>query len=148
LLLVLPWGVGKWLGQRGKIIAEFIQHRAVEQPFLGDNGNRPFFWPLPHHFSQPLMRNERQLPGSDSLPLPGEERRAGGYGFFCQGVIDKQQPFSSLAAILRNPQTRLHPYGRKEGLLRFLKHQLRMRRGNRQAESAKIAATPDKPNHP
>lgn len=133
VLLVLPWGVGKWLGRRGKIIADFIDDRAVDQPFLGDNGNRPFLWPLPSLFRQPLVRKERQLPGSDSLPLVGEEQRAGGYGFYCRGTIDPQQPFSSLVTLLRNPQTHLHPYGSKEGLFRFLKHQVLMRKGNRSA---------------
>ena len=126
-LLILPWGVGKWLGQRGQIIAGFIKDRPDDQPFLGDNGNRPFFWPLPPHFHRPLDRGKRQLPGSDSLPLPGEERRAGGYGFYCHGVIDQQQPFAALASLLRTPHTQVYRYGKNEGLFRFLKHQLLMR---------------------
>ncbi|QBR38565.1 hypothetical protein ETW23_21930 (plasmid) [Leisingera sp. NJS201] len=38
---VLPWGVGKWLGRRGRLVAELLQTQAAPGLFLGDNAGRP-----------------------------------------------------------------------------------------------------------
>lgn len=127
VLTVLPWGVGKWLGRRGKLIAEVLAGWHGDRLFLGDNGNRPFFWPLPDWFRQCGRSGFRNLPGSDPLPLPGQEERIGGYGFGCQGAIDHARPFHSVATLLRDSATAIHPYGAPAGLFRFFNNQLRLR---------------------
>lgn len=127
LLLILPWGVGKWLGQRGRIIADAVDGWRGDQLFLGDNGNRPFFWPLPPVFAAGQRGRCRNLPGSDPLPLAGEEGQAGRCGFWCEGVVDADRPFASVAALLRDPVTALHPYGAGETAYRFCRNQLLLR---------------------
>ncbi len=43
-LAVLPWGVGKWLGRRGKLVTEAAARSPI---LLGDNAGRPPFWSFP-----------------------------------------------------------------------------------------------------
>jgi len=46
-LALIPWGVGKWLGRRGKIVEAFLQDPPSFPLLVGDNGNRPELWPYP-----------------------------------------------------------------------------------------------------
>lgn len=125
-LAVLPWGAGKWLGKRGRKVEQLVTAAAAHSIFLGDNGNRPFFWPLPALFKRAGERGIRNLPGSDPLPFPGQEKEVGGFGFRLAGTIDPEAPFSSLRALLLDPSTGLASYGRCERLYPFFKHQLSM----------------------
>lgn len=125
-LIVLPWGAGKWLGKRGHKVEALVAQAVARSIFLGDNGNRPFFWPLPALFKKAQDRGIRNLPGSDPLPFPGQEKKAGSFGLRLSGVIDPKAPFASLAALALNPSISLAPYGRCEQLLPFFKHQLSM----------------------
>lgn len=127
VLTVLPWGVGKWLGHRGKLIAEVLAGWQGDRLFLGDNGNRPFFWRLPEDFRRRDHGTFRTLPGSDPLPLAGQEERIGGFGFACQGSIDHDRPFASVATLLCDPATAIQPYGTPANLFRFCNDQLRLR---------------------
>ncbi len=128
-LIVLPWGVGKWLGAKGRLvqtlIGEFRETRAGTL-FLGDNANRPFFWPLPTFFDAARTRGIRNLPGSDPLPFPGQEQKVGGFGVRLSGMIDPLRPFASLCTLLRDPEIALHPYGRTERVYPFVRHQIGM----------------------
>ena len=46
-VLISPWGVGKWLGKRGRVLVDIMNF--AKKPFaLGDNGGRPFFFGLFH----------------------------------------------------------------------------------------------------
>lgn len=114
---VLPWGVGKWLGSRGKLVKEQLQ-TAQFPLFAGDNGGRPRFWPLPDYAVQGI-----QLPGSDPLPLPNEVYRAGSFGFLIEGYIDWAQPGESLKQILLEPQPMVRAYGRSLSFLKFIQNQ-------------------------
>lgn len=69
---VLPWSPGKWIGKRGNILQEFLTSRSV---CLGDILMRPKGFSKPSLFSQSLSI----LPGSDPLPLEGEEDQIGRY---------------------------------------------------------------------
>ncbi len=116
-LPVLPWGVGKWIGKRGKLVQAQLQ-AADGSLFVGDNGGRPGFWPLPDYFQQRL-----QLPGSDPLPLPDEVSRAGSFGFLTRGPLDWAEPGESLKQILRSPQPLIQAYGRSLPLWKFVQNQ-------------------------
>lgn len=116
-LPVLPWGVGKWLGKRGKLVQEQLK-KAQFPLFSGDNGGRPSFWPLPDYFAQ-----RPQLPGSDPLPLPHEVSRAGSFGFVTQGNLDWAKPGESLKQILLGPQPKIQAYGRSLPFLKFIQNQ-------------------------
>lgn len=118
-LPVLPWGVGKWLGKRGKL----VQAGLASDPdtlFAGDNGGRPSFWPLPGFC-------KRQLPGTDPLPLSYEVERPGSFGFLTQACLNWDTPGECLKQVLSCPQPDIQPYGRAQSPWRFLKNQSLLR---------------------
>ena len=125
-LTVLPWGVGKWFGKRGQLVQELVSTASQQVFFLGDNANRPFFWPLPALFKLAQEKKIRNIPGSDPLPFARQEDKVGSFGCSLAGDINPQKPFASLQNLMMEPGTVLYPYGRLEGLIPFLKHQLLM----------------------
>ena len=48
---VLPWGVCKWLGARGAVVARVLADPKWQHVFLGDNGNRLELGPDPAPFA-------------------------------------------------------------------------------------------------
>lgn len=125
-VLISPWGVGKWLGKRGRVLVDLINHS--KKPFaLGDNGGRPFFWPVPHFkFMQKLSKAseagliKRALPiinGSDPLPITGELSRIGAYGVSFK--LSDQLSLNSVLNVLREPQQQATNFGSPLGLFQF-----------------------------
>ncbi|MCI5221830.1 MAG: hypothetical protein D3924_03950 [Candidatus Electrothrix sp. AR4] len=125
-LLVLPWGAGKWLGKRGGIIEETVQTFNTSAFFLGDNGNRPFFWPQPAVFSRAIHLGTGNLQGSDPLPFPDQEVRAGSFGFYLPGTVRSEHPFQSLLQQLTVPENSLRSFGKPERALPFFHLQISM----------------------
>ena len=131
-LVVLPWGVGKWLGRRGELVRHLASRFGHERRFfLGDNGNRPWCWPLPKLFAE--FGPARNLPGSDSLRLPGQKRRAGCIGLCGEGEIDGERPFWSFGELAASGK--LRPCGRPQKLLPFLRSQAALRLRHVRAQS-------------
>jgi hypothetical protein len=131
-LRVIPWGAGKWLFGRGKLLNELIA--AAQQGngfFLGDGAGRPFFWSKPRHFDQAERQGLRILPGTDPLPFPHQAARAGSFGFRLDGAIDLASPSEGIKAALRDPASRLTPFGRPERLVPFVRNQIAMQRRKR-----------------
>jgi hypothetical protein len=129
---VIPWGVGKWLFRRGRLVSDLI---ATEQAgsgfFLGDGAGRPFFWPAPSQFGAAARRGIRVLQGTDPLPFPEQVGRAGSYGFRLEGIIDLSRPAEGIKAALLDPASRLTPFGRLERAIPFVHHQIAMQRRKR-----------------
>lgn len=125
-LPVLPWGPGKWTGSRGKIILEFINNLEDDDIFLGDNGNRPFFWPYPAIFHAAEKKGLKILPGSDPLPFASEEKKPGSFGLYTKGKISGDSPAKDLFAILNDKQSHISPFGQRETFWRFLRNQVGM----------------------
>jgi hypothetical protein len=123
---VLPWGVGKWLGARGAIVARVLANPEWRDVLLGDNGNRLDLGPDPVQFTAARRAGRSVLPGSDPLPLPGQEARVGAYGFAVDVSLDPLRPAAALLALLRSSSA-LVPYGRRQPLTRFLGNQLALR---------------------
>lgn len=124
-IAVLPWGAGKWLGRRGRVLMDFLE-TSREKVFLGDNGGRPVGWPEPEHFRLAGKKRIPILPGSDPLPLPGEERRVGSYG----GILAARFPDSGVASTLRQVLLQcpeVEPVGRRRSPGNFVRQQLRLR---------------------
>lgn len=74
--MILPWGFGKWLGKRGKIIRDIVERASSGvHLWLGDSGQRP---------SQPrdlkLFELAPLLSGTDPLPMKGQECKVGSFG--------------------------------------------------------------------
>jgi hypothetical protein len=124
-ITVVPWGFGKWSLGRGRIVAETL--RSAARPlFLGDNGGRGRGWP-----AHPLLRRGRDaglpiLPGSDPLPFPGQERRAGSYGFVAPVDGDGPEPAARLAEWLRGLTVQPRTWGRRVPFHAFVRDQVRM----------------------
>lgn len=132
---VLPWGVGKWLGARGAVVDRILAEPKWSHVFLGDNGNRLELGPDPARFAIARRAGRSVLPGSDPLPLSGEEARVGAYGFAINVDLDALRPTAALLALLESGAAFVS-FGRREGFGRFVGNQLalklkgRMRRGN------------------
>jgi len=120
-LAVLPWGVGKWLGQRGRLLAEAVD-RDQNMRLLGDNGSRPFFWPRPRLFGLAERLGGKVIAGSDPLPIPGDERRIGTFGVCLPGPIDAAHPGASIRGALVAHGPSPQRFGKLQGLRTFVKH--------------------------
>lgn len=123
-LPVCPWGVGKWLGKRGRVLADFCKEEQSRHLLLGDNGGRPTLWPRSGLLEKTAAR---LLSGSDPLGLAGEEKRVGSYGGYCAGDVDAIHPAASLKELLANTDTRIPSFGSQLPLYQFLKKQIALR---------------------
>ena len=122
---VLPWGVGKWLGARGAVVARVLANPEWQHVCLGDNGNRPRLGPEPAQFAAARRAGRSVLPGSDPLPLPGQEARVAGYGFAVDVALDPLRPAAALLALLKSGSAFV-AFGQREPLTRFVGNQLAM----------------------
>ena len=120
-LAVLPWGVGKWLGQRGRILAKVIDAHPTSV-LLGDNGSRPVFWPRPKPFALAERLGVKILAGSDPLPIPGDEKRIGSFGFVLSGPLDENRPGADIRQKIHQLGLSPERFGRLQGLKTFLKN--------------------------
>jgi len=77
---VLPWSLGKWCGQRGRIIKELLEGPATPRFLLGDIPLRARGTCTPRLFELAIKRGLSIVGGSDPLPFPGQETRIGSYG--------------------------------------------------------------------
>jgi len=126
VVVVLPWGVGKWLGRRGRLLGTLVARFGSQGLFLGDNGNRPCCWPLPGLFA--ALGQARNLPGTDPLALPGQTERVGSFGFQAQAELDAHRPFQSFREQILGGSLLPMPYGRPQRILPFFQSQLALRR--------------------
>ena len=127
-LIVIPWGVGKWAVSRGKVIRSLlIKGTERLSAHIGDNGNRPFFWPRPSLFKLAEDKGILNLPGSDPLPFAEECFKVGSFGFSLESSLHYQRPATDLKSLILNPSIKFKRYGRSERLIPFFKNQLRLR---------------------
>lgn len=124
---VLPWGVGKWIGARGKLISQLIENHNFPYLFLGDNGGRPKFWRTPSYFLLAQQKGLKILPGTDPLPITSQFYRPGSFGFSIPGRLDLENPGRHLKELLLNPELSLQAYGALDSPWRFFQNQLAMR---------------------
>jgi hypothetical protein len=127
----IPWGAGKWLFRRGRMLSGILASGPGSDFSLGDESGRPLFWPRVRHFEEARRRGIRVLRGTDPLPFVDEVARAGSFGFAIDGAIDLGRPMGWLETALRDPRVRLHDYGRLESPVPFVVHQWGMQRRKR-----------------
>lgn len=120
---VIPWGVGKWLGKRGKIVKDIIKSNMNSSVYIGDNGNRPFFWPRSSLFKLAEQSRIHVLPGSDPLPLASETMRVSTSGSIFTAKLDKSKPSENLKKMLKSIDTELVSYGNRMGIFQFFSNQ-------------------------
>jgi hypothetical protein len=77
-LVVLPWGLGKWTGGRGGLLKRTLAD-SRGGVLLGDSTMRPDHCPGERIMHEAEAGGIQVLPGSDALPVGGEERRGGSY---------------------------------------------------------------------
>ncbi|HEX6114559.1 MAG TPA: methyltransferase domain-containing protein [Geminicoccaceae bacterium] len=146
-LAVLPWGFGKWWGERGRAVDAYLA--SVSPPgeiFLGDNGGRPTGLPMPRQFAHAPRRGVRILPGSDPLPHPGEVERIGSCGFVLRLDLDPRRPLATLRSRLQTLERQPVRFGRLQSPGRFVVNQLwlRLRKlSSAQASLPHDTTTPD-----
>lgn len=126
---VLPWGVGKWLGSRGREVARLVADpvlRCEPRFLLGDIAARCWPWPQPAAF----RAGPRVLAGSDPLPRAGAEDDLARYRFALRARFDSARPAASLLAALDDPRCPVAVEGRRERPWQTLTRQLgyRLRR--------------------
>lgn len=130
-LPVIPWGFGKWWFYRGALIEKVVCRAERPDLCLGDNAGRPQISGWPRLFREAEVRGIPVLPGSDPLPFPEQEGRAGSYGFLLTEGFDELRPARSLRQALRSLTAPMPVYGRCRDLAGFCRDQLALRLGRR-----------------
>jgi hypothetical protein len=143
---VIPWGFGKWLGRRGRIVRDLIDRREV--PFcLGDNGGRARSMQRPRLFDQAERASMPVLGGSDPLPLARHGERAGSYGFVLDAWQATSRPAPAITRRIQALKESPAAFGELSSAASMLRSQLglqwkrhRMTRGARaSADAASVA---------
>ena len=124
--VILPWGAGKWLSKRGKLVREVLNNFTFQGFHVGDNGGRPSIWPVPH-FRIATEKQIKILCGSDPLPIRRDETRIGTYASAFDGTISKEKPWCSLKGILEDPGISPKPLGSLMSVCGFLRSQFLLR---------------------
>lgn len=124
-LAIIPWGVGKWLGRRGRLLRSVLDQHADGSILLGENAGRPWFWPLESIMNEAAARGIPVLPGSDPLPLRGDEARVGSAGAVM--VLDGADMPSVSQLLERLRQGEWATFGRRMSAWHFLRNQLGLR---------------------
>jgi hypothetical protein len=123
---VIPWGPGKWLFKRGRLLNELVEEFRRPTLFLGDEGGRPAFWGYPQHFERAARLGVRDLPGTDPLPFAHDVTKVGRMGFRIPLTLDRGYPAAALLGALSQPSTTLERFAVLESPLRFVRNQIGM----------------------
>jgi hypothetical protein len=123
---VIPWGPGKWLFKRGRLLSELLQGFRSTTLFLGDEGGRPVFWGYPQQFERAARMGVRDLPGTDPLPFAHDVTKVGRMGLRVRIDLVRAHPAASLLDALRDPATPLERFAVLESPLRFVRNQIGM----------------------
>ena len=121
----LPWGVGKWFGKRGRIVAQ-LMNEYREKVLLSDNGGRPIFWPTPLLLRKALDSEILVVRGSDPLPIPSGQRKPGSFGSIISAEFCPSTPAYSMKNAFRGLSQQPAFYGTLENPLRFFQNQFLM----------------------
>jgi hypothetical protein len=126
-LAVVPWGFGKWLGRRGKLVRDLVEAAESRGFYLGDNSNRLAGLPEPAIFGRARAAGFEILPGTDPLPFPKEAARAGTAGFLYRPRSEAEDldSWPVVRARLEEPSP-ITPFGHLESLPSFVKNQIAM----------------------
>jgi hypothetical protein len=123
---VIPWGVGKWVGEKKNIVRDFINLNKNINFFLGDNSGRIKFWPEPYLFKLGKSCNRFILPGTDALPIRSEVSKTGSYGFYLITKMDFSKPSESLKKNLNELDKSPSTFGKLENPVKFFRNQFIM----------------------
>jgi len=122
-ITVLPWGFGKWLGNRGRRVAAIMDDSGAQALYLGDNGARLQWLGRPARIRTMERLGFRVLPGTDPFPFGDDHRRVGGFGCLSGAEFDAGAPWRRLRAWLLEQTASPPPYGQACGPMRFVINQ-------------------------
>ena len=91
-LAVLPWGVGKWLFRRRRIVEKMLSIFSPSDLILGDSAMRPVIWPEPLPMRRGRANGFRILAGSDPLPHEKSGTWIGRYATLADMRFDAECP--------------------------------------------------------
>jgi hypothetical protein len=123
---VIPWGPGKWLFSRGRLLKRLLEEFRKPTLFLGDEGGRPGFWGYPAHFALGARLGVRDLPGTDPLPFSHDVSKVGRMGLRVPVELDASRPTASLIRSLTDPSVVFERFATLEPPLRFVRNQIGM----------------------
>lgn len=126
---ILPWGVGKWLFGRGKIVSDCIRTKRKNRIAIGDNGGRPAFWKSVVQFDLAKRHDLPLLHGSDPLRVSELRRTAGSRGDILVLDFDRDRPAHSLLSALRENTCERIAIGVPETFMHFIRDQIALRLG-------------------
>lgn len=123
---VVPWGLGKWTFERGRLVSAIVAEAEAATLFLGDNGSR-LRGTRPHPiFAAAARRGIWNLPGSDALPFPDEVGKVMTYGSSLAMSADLSTPHAALRRVLTTLDQQPAGFGSLEAPVRFVWAQARM----------------------
>lgn len=131
---VLPYGLGKWLGKRGKLVGEAFGRWHEKGVRLGDNAGRPRAFPTPLLFDRSRKLGRPVLPGSDPLRTPYGMTAAGRYGMRCSGDFNADDPAASIHNIFNGHGAPASTFGGRVGLGRCVAEQVSLRLNKKRAK--------------
>lgn len=140
-LAVIPWGFGKWLGRRGRIVRDMIECPNGLALYLGDNGGRMRALARPPLFEWAERRGLVVLGGSDPLPLPAHATRPGSYGSVLDLSADVSQPGSAVKAAIRALRCTPPAFGALSSFPAAISSQIALRWRGGRVTSAQAAIT-------
>lgn len=123
---ILPWGVGKWLGGRGREVAKMIDCGSENPVILADNGGRPSLWPRSGLLNAAKSAGLPVVTGTDPLPLPGESDRIGSFGVISR--TESTEGWGHLDFLEHLASSSQSPYGRPMPMFKALALQTALRR--------------------
>lgn len=133
-LVMLPWGFGKWTGQRGRAVSRAYDRYASEGLFLADTGARSSFLKPPGVFARSAADAHPVLVGSDPFPFKDQLRALGTHGFVVED-LPRQPTWRDLHGAIRSLHGQPRRFGRPLRPDMFarlqIKMQLRKRRSRR-----------------
>jgi hypothetical protein len=132
-LPVLPWGFGKWMGGRGRIVRDLLDSPRASRVFVGDNGGRLSVAPEPSLFKVARQRGILILPGTDPFPFAEQVRRPLSYGFVLAADVAGSAPAACIQQALQARQAQPEVFGRCAGVADFVRNQLAMQWRKRRA---------------
>lgn len=129
-LVAVPWGFGKWTGERGRKVRHLFRDRAVDSLYVGDSGGRLRWLGVPGIIRDAQAAGFRVLPGTDPFPCGGDHRRIGSFGFLAGIQPDLDRPWTSLRSWLESMHSSPLAYGRALNPARFVYNQAGIRLHN------------------
>lgn len=125
---VMPWGVGKWIGARGKLVTRLLDTFGGNPGvMLGDIAGRARGWPEPAQFRQAAKLDVPVLTGSDPLPIPGAEKAVGRFGIELPNTISDATPAADLRKMLTELRGQPQAFGARSGPFGMIQDQIALR---------------------